>query len=115
MFFAKVQHCPKHRSPTPASMGLRSPILSTHALAEWASRLRHYLVELEHEFVVNLDAHLYAKHSRRRGGVIAAWEAGVFEDLLRSDGEVMRRGWMEMGREDVMSALGRCWVGFWQR
>lgn len=52
----------------------------------FASRLKRYLEAMKAKYGLTIDTKLYAMHSLRRGGVIAAWEAGVPRDLLKIHG-----------------------------
>jgi hypothetical protein len=57
---------------------------SGQALAE---RLRLYLRELKAKYPdLLLNPHSYGMHSLRRGGTVAAWEAGVDMEKLKAHG-----------------------------
>ena len=51
-----------------------------------AGRLKIYLNALKIKYSLPLDIQYYAIYSLKRGGVIAAWEAGVPRDLLKIHG-----------------------------
>ena len=66
------------KSPSPQRIG------NGQALAK---RLQQYLVELTHLFpYVDINPNSYGMHSLRRGGVVAAWQAGIDIEKIKAHG-----------------------------
>ena len=60
------------------------PLKNGQALAE---RLKLHLAQLKSSFPqLSINPHSYGMHSLRRGGVVAAWEAGIDIDKLKAHG-----------------------------
>lgn len=82
--------------------------LSTQALAK---RLRKHLTDLKRKYPdINVNPESYGMHSLRRGGVMAAWEAGVDVEKIKAHGRWKSdavRAYMQATRTIKMVVTGR--------
>jgi len=64
-----------------------SPVLPLQNGQALSTRLKGYLVELKQQFPnLPVNPSCYGMHSLRRGGVVAAWEAGVSLEHIKAHG-----------------------------